>query len=108
MPEHERGPDVVGSGEIQKLLGVGRERVRQLAQRPDFPAYTELEIGRVWDRKSVVAWQRDRTSHGRNRRRQVLAAYRRTGRVADAARAADVSRRTARRWLEELDALAER
>lgn len=51
------GPDVVGSAEARALLGgIGRVRFKALVDRADFPDFTELEIGRVYDRAEVTAW----------------------------------------------------
>lgn len=47
----------VGSYEIGELLGVSRQRVHQLAQKPDFPAPAAvLALGAVWRTSDVRAW----------------------------------------------------
>jgi len=50
---------LVGVTEIAAMLGVGRERVRQLTLREDFPAPTVVLTGqRVWERKAILDWCR--------------------------------------------------
>lgn len=97
-------PDVIGLAETAELLGVSRERIRQL--RPRMPEATQLDSGPVWDRAEVLAWQLDRQSKtdGRatNGRTVVLAQYRSTRNISAAASAAGVSRATARTWLRQL------
>ncbi|RLK22617.1 CP4-57 regulatory protein AlpA [Micromonospora sp. M71_S20] len=59
MPQH-----LYGTGEIQQRLGVSRERVRQLVQRPDFPRpYDVLRMGTVWRIEDVEAWIREYRPH---------------------------------------------
>jgi hypothetical protein len=49
--------DLVGSTEAARLLGVSRQRVGQLAERPDFPApIARISAGPIWTRASVVAF----------------------------------------------------
>lgn len=49
-----RPRDLVGSAEAASLLGVSRQRVGQLAERPDFPApIARLSAGPVWTRTSI-------------------------------------------------------
>lgn len=56
-------PQLAGSAEIGRMLGVSRQRVQQLINRPDFPKpYAVLEMGKVWDRADVETWARE---HGR-------------------------------------------
>lgn len=53
----------VGSAEIGRMLGVGRQRVQQLIKREDFPApEVVLDMGKVWKRADVEDWAR---AHGR-------------------------------------------
>jgi prophage regulatory protein len=48
---------LVGAAEIQRMLGVSRQRVTQLTQRPDFPEPTVvLARGAVWHTEDIVAW----------------------------------------------------
>lgn len=48
---------LVGAGEIARLLGVSRQRVQQLAQRPDFPEpVAVLDMGKVWSSADVERW----------------------------------------------------
>lgn len=56
----EGAPRVVGPGEARALLGVNRARFNVLNKRDGFPPATELEIGRVWDRDALLAWNRAR------------------------------------------------
>ena len=53
-------PKVIGTAEACKALGVNRARFYVLSKRDGFPPATELEIGRVWDRAAVLAWNRAR------------------------------------------------
>lgn len=57
-------PDVgelVGAAEIQVLLGVGRQRVQQLANLDDFPApVAVLKAGKIWRTADIVEWARAR------------------------------------------------
>ncbi|WP_436536079.1 helix-turn-helix transcriptional regulator [Actinoplanes sp. HUAS TT8] len=58
-------PMLMGSREIAERLGLCRQRIQQLADRPDFPApYQELRMGRVWWRSDVETWIRGRHSGG--------------------------------------------
>lgn len=99
-------PDVVGSAEAVALLQISRQRLTQLAAAAasnGFPPHRELRTGRVWDRASLVAWDQDRKAPAKARRTTVLRVYRRTGVLAEAARAADVHVTTARRILRDLE-----
>lgn len=50
---------LVGAQEIARMLGVSRQRVTQLAARPDFPApVVVLAMGKVWHTEEVAAWAR--------------------------------------------------
>lgn len=52
--------ELMGTREIQQLLGVSRQRVQQIVSRPDFPApKAELSI-RVWDGRAVRQYLRDK------------------------------------------------
>lgn len=52
---------LVALSEIQRMLGVSRQRVDQLTRRADFPAPTAvLDVGRVWLREDVERWARER------------------------------------------------
>jgi predicted DNA-binding transcriptional regulator AlpA len=52
---------LMGSYEIQQLLGVSRQRVQQLITRDDFPEpYDSLAMGKVWLRQDIERWARDR------------------------------------------------
>jgi predicted DNA-binding transcriptional regulator AlpA len=55
----EEPQDLVTGGEIGRRLGVSRERVRQLAQRSDFPApIGRLGQANVWGWAAVDEWLR--------------------------------------------------
>lgn len=48
---------LVGSAELQHLLGVGRQRVSVLVASPQFPPpVAVLRMGQVWDLEDVRAW----------------------------------------------------
>lgn len=50
---------LVGSAEIGRMFGVGRQRVQQLINSKDFPEpEVILEMGKVWKREDVEAWAR--------------------------------------------------
>lgn len=52
---------LVGAQEIGQMLGVGRQRVFQLACRADFPApVVRLAMGNVWRREDVEKWAKER------------------------------------------------
>ena len=62
--------DLVGTSEAAVLLGVSRQRIGQLAERPDFPApIARLSAGPVWTRTSIDAfdqsWSRKITGRPR-------------------------------------------
>ena len=68
--EAPRRQDLVGATEAAQLLGVSRQRVGQLAERPDFPApIARISAGPIWTRASVVAfnerWRRKITGRPR-------------------------------------------
>ncbi|GLW32976.1 helix-turn-helix transcriptional regulator [Actinoplanes regularis] len=49
--------DLVGSAEIKKMLGVGRQRAYQLTCSHDFPTpAASLDGGKVWLRSEVQEW----------------------------------------------------
>jgi len=55
------GVDLLGTLDIAELLGVSRQRVVQLASRPEFPAPVGIvnKRIRVWDQAQVEQWARD-------------------------------------------------
>ena len=60
--------DLMGAGEIARLLGVSRQRVQQLAQRPDFPEpVAVLDMGKVWKAEDIRAWAVRRAGPGPER-----------------------------------------
>lgn len=51
------GKHLMSVGEIKERLGLSRQRVHQLTQRPDWPApYDTLIIGKVWRRADIEDW----------------------------------------------------
>lgn len=51
------GRHLMGSREIELRLGVSRQRINQLTNRPDWPApYDELAMGKVWRIEDIEAW----------------------------------------------------
>lgn len=65
-PEHTRGrtdwqpPDrgyLVGAFEIGKMMGISRQRVQQLLNRPGWPTpWAELTMGKIWRRQDIEEW----------------------------------------------------
>jgi len=52
MTRHLAGPQ-----EVCEILGISRQRLQQLAARPDFPEpVAELALGRVWETDAIHAW----------------------------------------------------
>ena len=95
-------PDVVGPAEARAILKCSRQRMHQLTADPDFPPWTELEIGRTWHRTDIIAYQLSRTEPRRKTMIVAVSTYRATGVILEAARAAGVAPYTVRRWLREL------
>lgn len=62
MTEAGRHPPtgrLMGLQEIEKLLGVSRQRVHQLTQHPRFPdAFDALKGGRYWLTEDIEEWMR--------------------------------------------------
>lgn len=56
-------PDLIGIGEIARLMGVSRQYVDRLSrQDPNFPEPAlELASGRAWKRQAIDGWLRDRS-----------------------------------------------
>lgn len=53
------GKHLMGAAEIEKRLGVSRQRVYQLTTRTDWPTpYDELAMGKVWRIEDIEAWVR--------------------------------------------------
>ena len=51
---------MMGTAEIAKALGVGRQRAYVLSRRKDFPDPLDvLEMGAVWDAEVVEQWIRE-------------------------------------------------
>lgn len=102
------GPDVYSAGGARKVLGgISRQRFHQLASKPDFPTYRQLEIGRVWDGAEIRAWAISRNGAPLAGRKvlKALYAYRERGVLADAARAGGVAQSTATRWMRQIGVL---
>lgn len=50
-------PDLVGMGEIRRMLGVSRQRAYVVTRSRAFPPpLVELEQGPIWRRSDVEAW----------------------------------------------------
>ncbi|MDP9459351.1 MAG: DNA-binding protein [Actinomycetota bacterium] len=59
-------PELMGTAEVAALLGVSRQRVLKLAERPDFPSpLAVLSMGKVWDGARVREWAADYTPRTR-------------------------------------------
>ena len=62
--------EVMAAAEIADYLGVSRQRVAVLVERPDFPEpLAHLSVGRVWRTEDVRAWaasRRDRVQEDEN------------------------------------------
>ena len=57
MRMQDESVPLVGAHEIRAMLGVSRQRVQQLATRPDFPRpFAELAQGKVWVLADIQAW----------------------------------------------------
>ena len=62
---------MLGVTEVALLLGVSKQRADQLSRQRDFPLpMTELATGRLWERKDVEAWAKER-GRGRSSRSRV-------------------------------------
>ena len=49
--------ELMGTAEIAELMGVSRQRVHQITQRPDFPEpVARLVAGHIWDAADVRRW----------------------------------------------------
>jgi hypothetical protein len=99
-----KGPDVYGSDEVCQVLGgISRQRLAAIRKdHPDFPAFTKLKIGRVYDGPLVRAWQEARTKPRRHAMYRFACSYRATGNLTRACRHVDITRTTGARWLREL------
>lgn len=50
---------LAGVSEVAELLGVSKQRVTQLKQRPDFPCpIARLAAGPVWEEKQILQFQK--------------------------------------------------
>ncbi len=57
MAEHRPTGRLMGLWEIEKKLGVSRQRVHQLTEHPAFPvAYDVIKAGRIWLAEDIEAW----------------------------------------------------
>lgn len=51
--------DLAGAAEVAAMLGVTRQQVDRLAQRPDFPKpIANLKMGRIWRKRDIERWMR--------------------------------------------------
>lgn len=56
-PQGEDVGDLVGAADIARRLGVSRQRVGQLRERPDFPRpVARLGLGQLWRWSEVSTW----------------------------------------------------
>lgn len=59
VPEPPTGPVILGANETAALLGISRQRLDQLQDRPDFPKPIErLASGSVWFTAAIQRFQR--------------------------------------------------
>lgn len=50
----------MGAAEVAEYLGVSRQRVLQLREKPDFPApVSHLASGPIWESADVEKWARE-------------------------------------------------
>lgn len=57
MTEHAATGRLMGLQEIEKRLGVSRQRVHQLTEQASFPAaYDVIKAGRIWLAEDIEAW----------------------------------------------------
>lgn len=56
-------PDVVGPGEARELLEMSRPTFSRHKIRADFPPAAHLECGDVYERRAIVAYGKQRTTH---------------------------------------------
>jgi prophage regulatory protein len=53
--------ELIGMGELIKLMGVSRSRVAQISSRTDFPApVASLIMGSIWNLDDIRAWAEQR------------------------------------------------
>jgi hypothetical protein len=96
-------PNVAGLAEAADLLGISKERIRQLRDR--MPDATELECGPIWDRAELEAFRQDRISDTRRvagKHALCLRLWRDTHNISHVARSCGIARATVRRWLEDM------
>lgn len=69
MKDAQKPDSLVSRPELRAMLGVSKERVRQLVDSPEFPAPVDvMDDGRnpVWDRAEMQRYADSRnTAHGR-------------------------------------------
>lgn len=66
---HRTMHHLMGPQEIAHYLGVSRQRVTQLASRPDFPAPTAvLASGKVWRTEDIEEWAKARGRQPKDRK----------------------------------------
>lgn len=55
--------DLMGTAEVAALLGVSRQRVLKLAEKPDFPRpLAVLSMGKVWRGSQIRLWAKARAA----------------------------------------------
>lgn len=69
-------PNVVGSAEVAKMLGVSRQMVTKFRRRIDFPTPTTLACGPIWNPAAIRAWNLDRKSPRDRPHTRALASFR--------------------------------
>jgi predicted DNA-binding transcriptional regulator AlpA len=64
---------IVGVAEIKDLIGVSRQRVYQMAKKPDFPRpYATMAQGQVWQTGEIEAWIAEHRDPAKRRPATVL------------------------------------
>lgn len=57
MPATVKADRLVGTSELQQILGVTRQRIFQLVAGKDFPEpITALRMGQIWDLDAIRGW----------------------------------------------------
>ncbi len=58
-------PELLGAAEVAQRIGVSRQRVAKLREKPDFPhPWVELAAGPVWLTQAIDRWIEDRAGVG--------------------------------------------
>ncbi|GAA2894083.1 hypothetical protein Acy02nite_55560 [Actinoplanes cyaneus] len=68
MTDAAADSSLMGAREIAVRMGLSRQRIQQLAERPDFPApVASLRMGRVWRTTEIESWLRTYRDPGERR-----------------------------------------